>query len=568
MSLTEADTVAEHSDDEQLFAVLNAYVASLQTDDAAAADVELPDELVDQYPELAGILDCLDSLELARGCWRPEGEESRSPTTIIEGPSVGRAFGDYDLLEEIGRGGMGVVYRARHRALQADVAIKLIRGSQLAAADELRRFYQEARVAAGLNHPQIVQVRAVGEYEGQHFLAMDLVEGPNLGSLVADGRPLEPTRAAEIMLDIAGAVQFLHENGCVHRDLKPSNVLIDGEGRPHLTDFGLIKLITPDQRHTLSGTIIGTPDYMSPEQARGHNGEVTALSDIYGLGAVMYELLTGRPPFHEESPLDTMLCVMEKEPLLPRQVVATAPRELEQICLKCLEKSPERRYQSAADVAAEIDRYLKGETIQSAAPSVGRRLARWGRRNPALVSRLAGLAAGGAIVEVNSLVTPGEYPNHLAVMGVLLAWAGLSFLLQQLQWRTSLEGAVSYAWALVDVVSLTALLWIAEGPMDVLVAGYPLLIVASGLWFRVRLVTSMTAACIVACVWLWLSGRLMPGLPRHYPWILFAILLVTGGAVAFQVYRIRTLNRYFERQAVRASIRRGTAAGASDGHNS
>jgi serine/threonine-protein kinase len=441
------------------------------------------------------------------------------------------------------------------------VAIKLIRGSQLAAADELRRFYQEARVAAGLNHPQIVRVRAVGEHEGQHFLAMDLVEGPNLGSLIAEGRTLELNRVAEIMQDIACAVQFLHDNGCVHRDLKPSNVVLDGDGRPHLTDFGLIKLLTPDQRHTLSGTIIGTPDYMSPEQARGHSGEITPLSDIYGLGAVMYELLTGRPPFHEESPLDTMLCVLEKEPLLPRQINASVPRDLEQICLKCLEKNPERRYRSAAEVAADLDRYLKGEAIQSAAPSVGRRVARWARRNPALVSRLVGLAAGGVIVEINSLITPGEYPNHWWVMGILAAWAGLSFVLQQLQWRTDLEGIVPYAWAAVDVLLFTELLRTAEGPSDVLVAGYPLLIVASGLWFRVRLVTSMTAACLMACVWLWLSGRLMPDLPKHYPWILFAILLVTGGAAAFQVYRIRTLNRYFERQLVRTSSGRSIEAG-------
>jgi eukaryotic-like serine/threonine-protein kinase len=560
MSSTDVDAIMENPGDEQLFAVLDAYVASLQTGDDAAADVELPDELVEQHPELAGMLDCLDSLESVRSGWTPATESPRTPTVIVEGPSIGRPFGEYDLLEEIGRGGMGVVYRARHRALQADVAIKLIRGSQLAAADELRRFYQEARVAAGLNHPQIVRVRAVGEQDGQHFLAMDLVEGPNLGSLVANGRSLEPNRVAEIMLDIASAVQFLHDNGCVHRDLKPSNVVLDAEGRPHLTDFGLIKLLTPDQRHTISGTIIGTPDYMSPEQARGHSGEVTPLSDIYGLGAVMYELLTGRPPFHEDSPLDTMLCVLEKEPLLPRQIVSSAPGELEQICLKCLEKNPDRRYQSATEVAAELDRYLKGEAIQSAAPSIGRRLARWARRNPALVSRLVGLAAAAAIVEVNSLITPGEYPNHLWVMGILTAWAGLSFLLQQLQWRTGLEGIVPYAWGAVDVLLFTELLRTAEGPKDVLVAGYPLLIVASGLWFRVRLVTSMTAACLAASLWLWLSGRLMSDLPKHYPWILFAILLVTGGAVAFQVYRIRTLNRYFERQNVRTSIPRSTSA--------
>lgn len=554
MSATDVPPAATATpEEERLFTVLDAYVASLQSGDDAPADVDLPDAVVERYPELAGMLDCLDSLESVRTTW--SGIAQPAPTVAAPAADTGRAFGEYDLLEEIGRGGMGVVYRARHRALQADVALKLIRGSQLADADELRRFYQEARIAAGLSHPQIVRVRDVGECAGQHYLAMDLVEGPHLGSLVADGGLPDPERTAEIMADVAAAVQYLHESGLIHRDLKPSNVLLDAAGRPRLTDFGLIKLLTPDQRHTVTGTIIGTPDYMSPEQARGHSREVTPLSDVYGLGALMYELLTGRPPFHEESPLDTLLYVLEREPLLPRQINPAVPRDLEQICLKCLEKRPERRYQSAAEVAADLQRYLKGEVIQAAAPSAARRIARWARRNPALVSRLGGLAAGAVIVQINNLVTPGQYPNHLTVLGVLTAWAGLSFVLQQLQWRTSLDWAVAYAWAAVDVASFTALVSLAAGPHDVLVAGYPLLIVASGLWFRVRLVSGMTAACVAACMWLWLSGRLNPELPKHYLWILLSILLITGGAVAFQVYRIRTLNQYFERQTARNSGR-------------
>jgi serine/threonine-protein kinase len=265
---------------------------------------------------------------------------------------------------------------------------------------------------------------------------MDLVDGPNLASLTTNGRPLEPARAAEVLLEIARAVQYLHESGFVHRDLKPSNVLLDAAGRPHLTDFGLIKLVTADHQYTISGTIIGTPDYMSPEQARGHSGEVTPLSDIYGLGALMYELLTGRPPFHEESPLDTLLSVLEREPLLPHEIVPTVPRDLEQICLKCLEKRPERRYQSAAEVAADLERYLKGEAVQAGAPGLLRRATRWARRQPGLASRLVGLALGAAIVQVNYLMSSGDSPNHMAVMGALASWAGLSYVLQHLQARS------------------------------------------------------------------------------------------------------------------------------------
>lgn len=551
----ESSVVHESPDDERLFGVLDAYVASLQTGDESAADVDLPDEVLERYPELAAMLDCLDSLETVRGSWSGVVQESETPTMAASDPAGRRAFGEYELLEEIGRGGMGVVYRARHKTLQADVALKLIRGSQLAGGDELRRFYQEARVAAGLSHPRIVRVRSVGEHDGQHFLAMDLVEGPNLASLTAEERSIEPSRTAEMIAEIARAVQYLHENGFIHRDLKPSNILLDSAGCPHLTDFGLIKLVAADQKYTVSGTIIGTPDYMSPEQARGHSAKVTPLSDIYGLGALMYELLTGRPPFHEESPLDTLLGVLEREPLLPHMIVPAVPRELEQICLKCLEKQPERRYQSAADLADELERYLKGEPVRANAPGMMRRVTRWARRQPGLASRWAGLGLGAAIVQVNYWLSTGESPNHLAVMGALAAWAGLSYVLQQLQSRTSLEGAVSYAWAAVDAVLYTTLVHLAEGPHDVLAAGYPLLIAASGLWFRVRLVVSMTVVCLGAWVWLVQTGHVDPKAPSHYVWLVCAVLMITGAAVGYQVYRVRTLNRYFERQTQRISGR-------------
>lgn len=545
------------ADDAQLFAILDAYVESLQSGCDGAVDVELPEELVDRHPELAAMLDCLDTLESARGSWSAGAagvsDVAGDGTTAVRAEN-GRPFGQYELLEEIGRGGMGVVYRARHRSLGADVAIKMIRGSQLASADEVRRFYQEARVAASLSHAHIVRVHDVGECEGQHYLAMDLVEGPSLATLVESTGPAEAARAAGIVADVARAVQYLHERGIVHRDLKPSNVLLDSSGKPHLTDFGLIKLLSPDVRQTASGAIIGTPGYMAPEQARGEAGRATPQSDVYSLGALLYELITGRPPFEEGSPLDTLLSVLESEPVLPRQVNPAVPADLEQICLKCLEKRPERRYQTAVEVADDLERFLAGEPVSARTPGLARRLHGWLRREPALVWRLVGMAAGAAIVEANHLLSTVEQPHHRDVMAVLGLWAALSLVLQKLQSREKLGTAAPFAWATVDVASFTALLFLAEGPRDSLLAGYPLLIAASGLWFQVRLVWFMTAACLLACAILQRTGRLSFGLPGHYTGILAAVLLVCGGVVAYQVYRIRTLNRYFERSSGPAGV--------------
>jgi serine/threonine-protein kinase len=279
----------------------------------------------------------------------------------IAGPSgTARVFGDYELVEEIGRGGMGVVYKARQASLDRTVALKMIlRGSNPSAAD-LARFRSEAESAARLAHPAIVPIYDVGQHAGQPYFTMKHVAGTTLARRLAEG-PLPPREAAALLAPICRAVQFAHERGVLHRDLKPSNILIDEEGRPHVSDFGLAKRVTDDDGPTLSGAVLGTPSYMAPEQAAGKRGALGPATDVYSLGTILYQMLTGRPPFQSATAVETVLMVLEQEPLPPRLLNPRADRELEMIALKCLQKPPELRYTSAKDLADDLEAYLADE---------------------------------------------------------------------------------------------------------------------------------------------------------------------------------------------------------------
>jgi serine/threonine-protein kinase len=271
-------------------------------------------------------------------------------------------FGDYELLEEIARGGMGVVYRARQVSLDRVVALKMIVGGELASPADVQRFRNEAQAAAGLRHPNIVAIHEVGEHEGRHYFSMDYVAGPTLAEVVR-AHPLPAERAAGYVRAVAQAVQHAHDRNILHRDLKPANVLIDADDRPRVTDFGLARRVEGDRRLTGTGQVLGTPAYMPPEQASGKHGAVGPASDVYALGAVLYELVTGRPPFQAETPLDTLLQVLESEPVPPRMLNPGVPGDLETVCLKCLHKEPRRRYPSAAALADDLGRFLRKEPV-------------------------------------------------------------------------------------------------------------------------------------------------------------------------------------------------------------
>jgi WD40 repeat protein len=324
--------------------------------------------------------------------------EEQAPTSqSLHGDSVApRVLGDYELLEPIGRGGTGVVFKARQLSLDRIVAVKLLASGTLASPEIVHRFRTEAVAAGSLQHPNIVAVHEVGLAEGQHYLVMDYVAGPTLADLVREG-PVLARRAAQLVRTVAEAVHFAHERGILHRDLKPSNVLLDADDQPRVTDFGLAKRLHSSQpstlnpQLTLSGQVLGSPGFMPPEQASGRRGQISRRSDVYGLGAILYFLLTGRPPFMGEAVTDVLHEVLNDEPLAPRLSNPTTPPDLQTVCLKCLEKEPDRRYPTAQALAEELSRFLRDEPILARPLGVMGKAWRWCRRKP-VVASLGGTA--------------------------------------------------------------------------------------------------------------------------------------------------------------------------------
>jgi predicted Ser/Thr protein kinase len=339
-------------------------------------------------------------------------------------PGAGRCFGDYELLEEIARGGMGVVFKARQISLDRIVALKMILAGQLAGEAEVQRFRQEAQTAARLQHPGIVALHEVGEHDGQHFFSMDYIEGRNLAEMVRE-HPLPPQQAIRYVRLVAEAVHFAHEQGVLHRDLKPSNVLVDSRDVPRVTDFGLAKNIQKDAGLTDTGAVLGTPSYMPPEQASGERGKVGPLSDVYSLGAVLYELVTGRPPFQAATALDTLMQVLQDEPAPPRLLNPAISRDLETVILKCLHKDSAKRYASAAELAEDLGALLEGRPIKARRPSLPERLGVW-MKQQGRTFKVAAISAGvvALVLLVGLLIL--DWRRHARMGGLDLATNGLA----------------------------------------------------------------------------------------------------------------------------------------------
>jgi WD40 repeat protein/predicted Ser/Thr protein kinase len=400
--------------DDRLQSILVAYIEAVEAGHAPSRD-----ELLARHPEfaaeLAEFLDGRERIERAAAPLHPAVPSPAAEVTVVSGEArtaapLGkvRYFGDYELLEEIARGGMGIVYKGRQVSLDRIVALKMILAGQLASADDVRRFRQEANAAANLDHPNIVPIYEVGEHEGQHYFSMKFIDGGSLAGLVGGTQ----RRAAELLGQVARAVHHAHQRGILHRDLKPANILIDGKGQPHVTDFGLARRVEGDQRQTQTGAVVGTPSYMSPEQASGRRDLTTAV-DVYSLGAILYELLTGQPPFRGPTPLDTLMQVMEREPPRPRSVKAAVDRDLETVCLKCLEKEPSRRYGSAEALAEDLDRWLAGDPISARPVGKIERLWRWCKRNPVVAGLAASLLLVLLTVSIGASIAAVRF-RHLA----------------------------------------------------------------------------------------------------------------------------------------------------------
>src|SRR6266853_1757732 len=309
-------------------------------------------------------------------------------------------LGDYELLDEVGRGGQGVVFRAHQKSLNRTVALKVIGLGHWATEAHLKRFRLEAEAAARLEHPGIVPIHEVGERDGSCYFSMKFVEGGQLDEVVRRA-PMSIRQAVELIAKVARTVHYAHEHGILHRDIKPGNILLDVKGEPHLTDFGLARLLESESTVTRTLEVLGTPSYMAPEQAAGNNTKLTSATDVYGLGAVLYQLLTGHPPFAGGTTFETIKLVLETEPRQPRLWNPKIDRDLSTICLKCLEKDPQRRYSSALALAEDLERSLRHEPIQAKRSGFFMRAGKWVRRKPAIAVLIASLVALAAAMGWN-----------------------------------------------------------------------------------------------------------------------------------------------------------------------
>ena len=444
--------------EERLAALVSSLTDRVQRGDVVDLEVECQKspELASDLRELWGVI------VVARAAGSHSAQLAPTQPRASDLPSdsfqLPARFGDYELRQELGRGGMGVVYRAWQGSLSREVAVKMILRGQLATQLDRDRFEAEAQAAAKLDHPGIVPVYEVGEIDGRAYFSMKFVRGTTLGQRLIAG-PLPPREAAQMLAAVARAIHFAHMRGVLHRDLKPSNILLDEDGEPHVTDFGLAKQLTDGQSVTKSGMMLGTPAYMAPEQAAGVRGQVGPRSDVYSLGVILYHMLTGRPPFQAASPAEMVLLVLEQDPVPPRMLNPKADRDLEMICLRCLQKPLDLRYASAAALADDLEAYLNDESISARSGRFGQMLAGMMREthhaavleNWGLLWMWHSLALFIACVATNTLDLLGDdnrWHYFLLWTAGLGAWAAVFWALRRRMGPvTFVERQIAHLWA-------------------------------------------------------------------------------------------------------------------------
>lgn len=483
-------------------------------------------------------------------------QRSEYPSGSIQLPS---RFGDYELLQELGRGGMGIVYRARQLSLGREVALKLMLRGQHATQADRDRFQAEAMAVAKLDNPHIVPVYEVGESDGTPYFSMKYIAGGTLARRLADG-PMPSREAAQLLATVARTIHFAHTRGILHRDLKPSNILIDEEGEAHITDFGLAKQIADHASLTRTGAVLGTPAYMAPEQAAGDRGQVGPASDVYSLGVILYHMLTGRPPFQGTTPVDTVLMVLEQDPVPPRMLNPKADRDLEMICLRCLQKPTDLRYSTAAALADDLEAYLNDESISARSGRFAQVVAGWMREthhavvleNWGLLWMWHSLVLFLVCFLTNALYWLGDHNRwHYFLLWTagLGTWAAVFWALRRRMGPvTFIERQIAHIWA-GSMISV-ALLFPLEAWLDLGVLTLsPVLGLVNGMVFLIK-AGMLSGAFYIQAAALFVTAGLMALFPE------FAHLIF--GVVSAACFFFPGLKYYQQRlRAIMDALRRG-----------
>jgi serine/threonine-protein kinase len=456
-------------------------------------------------------------------------------------------FGDYRLIEEVGRGGMGVVYRAEQVGLGRQVAVKMILKDQLASESERQRFFAEARATARLQHAGIVPVYDVGEIDARPYFAMQYIQGRTLQELI-NTNSIDERQSVRIVAMIAEAVDFAHQNGILHRDIKPSNILVDSNGIARLTDFGLAKHTDAGESLTRTGVVLGTPSYMSPEQASGRMGNISPASDVYSLGSVLYHALTGRPPFVAKTTMDMLLQVMEQDPPSARLLNPKIDRDLEMVLVRCLQKPPDLRYPSAAKLASDLNAYLKDEPISARSGQFAQVVARWFREThhaPVLENWGLLWMWHSLVLVIASVLTELLQWNNAGVVSYPLlwtvglgAWAAVFWALRRRMGPvTFVERQIAHVWgaAMIGIAALFPVEWaLGLAPLTLT----PLLAVITGMMFFIK-AGILSGVFYIQAVSLFVAGAAM----LAWPQIAHLIFAVVAGLCFFipglKYYRLR-----------------------------